>query len=312
MRTIPITDQLHMTEIVMGIERLGLFATKQDCFTLIERYLEAGGNCIDTARLYADGETDKVLGAWIKQTGRREDILISAKGCHNAPGGVPRLTPEIMRQDLDDALRDLSTDHVDIFYLHRDNIQVPVSEIMPTVDALVKSGKTRAMGVSNWTAARIAEANDFARKNNLTPFVASQILNCLAVTTPAATGDLTHIAMNDVERGWYEETRFPVVSYSAQAKGYFIKYFTGEAVRPFARRSFDHFPENHRRAQRVKKLADDLGTSIAAVGLAYVLQNGLNALAVITVSKLAQLDGTFDALKLHLSPEQIRYLETGK
>jgi aryl-alcohol dehydrogenase-like predicted oxidoreductase len=313
MKKIKVTEGIEITNIVIGIEHLGIEAFKQDCFTFIDAYIEAGGNCIDTARLYNRGETDRILGQWLHSRSRRNDIVLCTKGSHNdIDTGEVRLTPKNIVSDLEEALTALGIDHTDIHLLHRDNVKLPVSEIMPVLDKLVKSGKTRAVGNSNWTASRIAEANRFALENHLTPFVTSSIQYSPAVTTPAATSDLTHIIMNDVEYGWYKETQFPLIAYSAQARGYFIKRAKGELnTRESVSRFYDHFPENHRRAQRIEHLAKEIGRSVSEICVAYVLCSGLKAAALLTVSKLSQMEHCFDAHDLLLTQEQIRYLQFG-
>lgn len=312
MEKIRITDSMEITKVMIGVERLGLEKTQKECFAFIDRYLDAGGNCIDTARLYNAGETDRVLGEWFRQSGKRDKVILCTKGSHNDPSGRSRLSKEEIVGDMDAALRDLRLEYSDIHLLHRDDVSLPVSEIMPVLDSLVKSGKTRAVGVSNWTASRIVEANRFARENGLSPLVASQINYSLAVTTPAATGDLTHITMNSVEYGWYRETQFPVMAYSSKARGYFIKMAAGEPItRPGVLRYYDNFPENHRRFERICRLSKELGVSVSALCVAYVLCDGLNCAALLTISKLSQMEDCFAGHDLHLTPEQLNYLNNG-
>lgn len=312
MDKVRIIDGLEITDISLGVEHLGVWEHKDECHALIEKYLAAGGNCLDTARLYAYGETDKVIGDWLKKTGRRNELVLSTKGNHNHLDDSPRVSPTLMEADLEDALRDLGIDHTDIHFLHRDNVNMRVEEIMPTVDKLVKSGKVRTFGCSNWTAARIAEANEFAQKNNLTPFSVSQIMYGLAITTPAATHDLTHVTMNDVEYGWYDETQFPLMAYSAQSRGYFSRFADGREQKESVARYYDRFPENRRRAERIVSLANELKTNVAAVGIAYVRDSSLNVSALCTMSKLEQFDTTFEALRFKLTAEQIEYLRSGE
>lgn len=311
MEYISIIDGISITREMIGIEHLGVETSKKECFAFIDTYLESGGNCIDTARLYNNGETDRVLGEWLRTSGRRNDVILCTKGSHNNPDKSPRLSPQNIMDDMDAALHDIGIDHTDIHLLHRDNLDLPVSEIMPALDRLVRTGKARAVGVSNWTVSRIIEANQFAAENGLAPITASQIQYSLAVTTPAATGDLTHIAMNNVEYGWYQESQLPVLAYSAQARGYFIKKLKGEELKPSVKRYYDSFPENHRRAERVAKLAADLNCTVAEICIAYVLCSGLNTAALLTVSSLAQLESAFSAEKIKLTQEQVRYLEDG-
>ncbi|MEG0766359.1 MAG: aldo/keto reductase, partial [Clostridia bacterium] len=258
MRRIAIANGVEMTEIVLGATKMGVQEQERERFALMDRYVEAGGNCFDSARKYANGQSDAALGRWLAQSGMRAHVVLCAKGCHPADTAamhVSRVTPRDIVQDLDEALAAMGVEYVDMFLLHRDNPNLPVEEIMPVLDAQVKAGKVRAVGVSNWTVGRIAQANAFARENDLTPFSVSQLLFSLAQTTPAQTQDVTHVIMNNVEFGWYQETQLPVMAFGTQARGYFARYAAGKEQKPGPRQYYDFLPENHRRAERLRHLS---------------------------------------------------------
>ena len=127
---------------------------------LIDAYLAVGGNCIDTAHIYGFGESEKALGRWLEQSGRRDDILLITKGCHphvDEAGqfGPPRVTPEAIHSDLSESLERLGTDHVDLYLLHRDDETVPPGPLLEALNEENASGRIRAFGASNWTVKRI-------------------------------------------------------------------------------------------------------------------------------------------------------------
>ncbi len=315
MEKIRILDGLAITNISLGAGGRGNPALDETQFRIMDAYLALGGNCFDTARKYAEGACDASLGQYFKSRGNRNRVVLCTKGCHPADVNamhIARLSAKEIEQDLDESLRAIGTDHTDLHLLHRDEPHIPVDEIVPALDRLVKSGKARAVGVSNWTAGRIQQANEFAAANGFAPISLCQIHFSLLQTTAAMTQDVTHVPMSDVEFAWYEQTRLPIMAFGNQGRGYFARKLAGEALRPGHRQYYDYFPENHRRTERLRKLAKELGRSAASVALAYVRDNKLNASALCGFSSTEQLMDSMQALEFRLSEEQVRYLETGK
>src|SRR5262245_27031376 len=148
---------------------------------LINKFLEAGGNCIDTAHIYGFGESEKTLGKWIRESGRRSELILITKGCHPAVDRddifgkpwVSRFTPEDMRIDLSESLERLQTDYIDLYLLHRDDESVSVGPLIDALKQELESGRIRAFGVSNWRVERIARANQYAAQHGLNGFVVS-------------------------------------------------------------------------------------------------------------------------------------------
>ncbi len=303
---------IEMSEFALGAGKRGPVENDRAVFAVMDRYMELGGNTFDSARMYAGGMSDEALGRWLKRTGMRNRAVIVAKGCFPADPKkmhISRLSPEEIRQDLEESLKAIGIDCTDFYLLHRDNPRIPVSEIMPTLDALVKEGKTRAVGCSNWTVGRIIEANEFAGKNGLTAFSVSQLHYSLAVTPAAQTGDVTHVPMSDVEFGWYAESRFPIMGFGSQGRGYFKRVLAGEPLREGDIRYYDHIPENRRRAQRLSILSRQIGRSPAAICAAYTRDNRVSCIPLCAFSDTVQLEDAFDALNFTLTPEEIDFLE---
>ena len=175
---------------IAGIERpvsvIGLGTTSK-IFTpsgddtvaeLIDAYLAVGGNCIDTAHIYGLGESEKALGRWLEQSGRRDDIALITKGCHprvDEAGrfGPPRVNAGAIHNDLSESLERLGTDHVDLYLLHRDDETVPPGPLLEALNEEIVNGRIAACGASNWTVERIALANEYSAEKGLTGFAAS-------------------------------------------------------------------------------------------------------------------------------------------
>ena len=136
------------------------YNTGADCNELLSGMLALGVNVFDTARVY--GGAERALGRWISGCGVREDIVLITKCCHPDIFGRRRVNARAMRADLKRSLSLLNTGYVDIFLLHRDDPSVPAGELVEELNALHAEGRIGAFGGSNWTYARVAEANEYA------------------------------------------------------------------------------------------------------------------------------------------------------
>jgi aryl-alcohol dehydrogenase-like predicted oxidoreductase len=228
----------------------------------------------------------------MKSRGTRSKVYISTKGGHpSLPDWSRRITEADITADMDASLRYLQTDCVDVYFLHRDDETKPVEAIMPVLDKLVRAGKTRQLGASNWTVARIAEANAFARSNGLTPFSVSQIFWCGAVINAHDLPDKTLIAMDETQHAWYAESGMPVMAYTAQAKGLFSHIRDGgyagladDLVTMFLN------AETKARAERILATCADTGLSPTAVSLAYLLHDrAVKAYPILGISRPERL-----------------------
>jgi aryl-alcohol dehydrogenase-like predicted oxidoreductase len=309
-------DSLIMPKITFGTGVFVDAGKKPLYFEMLDTYFKNGGSCLDAARVYsswiegADGLSEKITGQWIESRYARDRIIISTKGGHPPLDNMKksRLDKDSIHSDIAQSLEALRTDYIDIYFLHRDDERLDVSEIMPILHALVTSGKVRFLGASNWKAKRIEEANAYAAKNNLTPFSISQIFFSLASTTPAGYADETVVCMNDSEYKWYLENHFPVMAFSSQAKGFFTKYLSASKL---SKKAEDRFLSEHniKRANNVAKLCRKLSCSPAALSLAYLTCNPLQTSAVAGFSNISQLHDSLSENELTLSKEDIAFLE---
>ena len=310
MKSIDVSGGVRLSAITMGVNAFRAGVADE----IFDRYRALGGMSFDTARMYFDGECDKMLGKYVHGRGIRSDVAICMKGCYPADSAkmhISRLSPAEIRFDLEESLRAFGTDYADLYLLHRDDPRIPVEQIMPTLGALGKEGKARAVGVSNWTVGRIQMANEFARANGLAPLSVSQMHFSLALTTPPLTKDITHVPMNATEEMWYRENDFPVMAFASQGKGYFAQFEAGQGFKPTIVDYYTHLTENARRAARCVELAKKYGVSASAVALAYVLNHPLKTSALCAYTKIEQYEESIHALEIPLSADEIRYLESG-
>ncbi len=302
---------VKINNFVLGAGNLGDPSRKTECFSITDKYLEMGYNTLDVARSYKDGACEEFMGEYLSKRDRNKTVLISK-------GGFPlsrlemyktRLSEKEMRKDLESSLKALKTDFLDIYFLHRDDVFVPAAEMLETMNKFVREGKVREIGASNWTCGRIAEANAYAAENGLKPFTVSQINFSYAHTTPAQTGDVTHIVMNNVEYEWYEETQLPIIAYSVQAKGFFSKQYSGRELKQSGKVSYLHLPENFRRAERIKQLSEEKNMPIPALLISYVLSKKLNCAAIGGFSSVAQLEESEPGARIKLTDKELDFLE---
>lgn len=275
---------LKITSVVMGTDVFGAEMDAVPCEKLLDLYVENGGNTIDTARSYSiwsgdfsPGQSERVIGAWLKKRGKRDDLIISTKCAHPASTkrmDIPRLSEDEIISDLEESLKDLKTDYVDILWLHRDDERVPVSGIMEALNKLIKQGKVLNIGASNWTAKRIKEANEYAEKNNLVPLCASQIKWALAKTSPTSKVDPTLVEMTKEEYEFYKETKMPVFAFASQAKGFLYKMKKGgiDALSPKAKERY-LCEENVERFEKINAYCNENNISLEGAVLSSLISN---------------------------------------
>lgn len=299
---------VSLSKIVLGTCYFGTDIPEEVSYEMLDMYYAAGGRTLDTARAYGQDRegrsaSERTIGKWMKDRGVREEITLVTKGGHPQFHDLhlSRLGEREICADFEASMRDLSTDRAEVYFLHRDDVSIPVGRIMDVLDRLVKAGGVRALGASNWSLDRILEANAYALENGKTPFSVSQIQWSLAHSTPAAWNDDTLVCMTDAEYAGYLRAGIPVMAYSPQAKGIFSKYIAGgEAA--LNRKIRERFltETNLRRIERVRAFAQKTGLSPAAVALSYVTCNPLEGFAIVGCSNAEQLRDSLSAADLEL------------
>ena len=281
-----------LSPIALGTAPFGTGISQQTSFEILDAYVAHGGRVLDTAAVYGMGASEQTVGAWLGQRGMRDKIIISTKGGHpSLPDWHSRITRADVYADLDASLRYLQTDYVDIYFLHRDDESLPVESIMPMLDRLVREGKVRYIGASNWKVERINEANAFARENGLAEFAVSQIFWCGAVINREGVYDPTLVAMDDTEHEGYATNRMPVMAYTSQAQGLFshIRDKGYEGLSEGMIRTYLN-PATKERASRILALSRETGLSPTAISLAYLLgDKDVKAYPILGISRPERL-----------------------
>jgi len=274
---------------------------------MLDAFFNAGGNAFDTAHGYGGGESEMLIGLWMRQQGNREKVFLMDKGGH-PQGRVPRprLSPEELKRDLDESLIRLRTDYIDLYMLHRDDPAIPVGTILDYLNQEIGAGRIRAIAASNWEPQRIIDANTYAAERGLNGFVACSNNMSLAVPMEPMWGGC--VCVDDAARRWHEESQFPLMPWSAQARGFFSGAFTPEnrENRDMVRVYYNN--DNFERLARATELGSKYGYSAIQVALAYALNLPFPIFPIVGPATLAEMNSSLGALTLALSNDEMEWL----
>ena len=306
------SSDLDVSRLCLGANVFGWTADRDASFAVLDGFVAAGGNAVDTADSYtarvpgnSGGESETIIGEWLASRGNRDRVVIATK-----VGSLPDrkgLSAKNIAAAADDSLRRLRTDRIDLYYAHRDDPDTPQEEYLAAFDALVTAGKVRAVGASNFTAERLRSALEISAKEGLAAFVALQ----------------PHY--NLLERD-YERELAPLVAdrglaclpYFALAKGFLTgKYRTDGGGRYISRvrpggpdspRAAGARTYLHERGLAVLDVLEEISlartVSPAAVALAWLADRSTVAAPIASARTPEQLADLVEALTLELEPEQ--------
>jgi aryl-alcohol dehydrogenase-like predicted oxidoreductase len=277
-------------------------------FELLDTWLELGGNLIDCARQYGDGECERILGRWLESRDARDRVVLISKGGHHVTHGAhhdpsrKRVTPEDVAADLTESLQALRTDSIELYFLHRDDPSRPVGPIVEALNEHVSARRIRCPGASNWTTARIEEANAYAARNGLEGFAASSPGLSLARPRENPWPD-TVFARTREARDWYRRRQLPLFAWSAQAGGFFAGRHDELIDRVYAD------DRNAERLRHAEELGRHKGFSANEIALAWVLHQPFPTYAIIGPRSAAELHESVAGLGVELSPAEVRWLD---
>ncbi|WP_127142988.1 aldo/keto reductase [Pelagibacterium montanilacus] len=298
----------HVSPLPIGksLSRLAIgcmgFETYPDAQALYDAFFEAGGNVFDTAHIYKKGLSDTLLGHWVKSRDVREDAVIIGKGAHS-----PNCYPETIGRELAESLERLQTDYIDIYFMHRDNLDIPVGEFVDVLDDFARKGTIRAFGGSNWTLERLGEANAYAQRAGRQGFSAVSNQFSLAEMLEPVWPDC--ISSSDADSiAWLRGRNMPLFAWSSQARGFFTDAMNPDD--PATIRSWLS-ERNLGRRERARILADRYGTTMPTIALAYLLHLDFPVFPIIGPLTIAELRMSLAALEVSLAPEDVQWLADG-
>ena len=301
-----------ISRIVQGIIQIPMDEDKG--FGLLDAALAAGINTVDTAHVY--GPRDAFLGKWIASRNNREKVVVLAKGAHHNDVRK-RVTPYDIGADLHDTLARMKTEYIDLYVLHRDDTGYPVAPIVDALNQFTREGKIKAFGGSNWTTARLEEANAYAKKSGQIPFAVSSPNFSLADQKKEPWAGCVSISGpgKESERKWYAENKMPLFTWSSMAGGFmsgrfnrengdgFTEYLDKLAVECYAAE------DNFERLDRAKIIADKHGLTLPQIALAYVLSYPLDIYSLVGSSTPEEIAANVVALNTKLTESEMAYLD---
>lgn len=290
---------INIAPLVFGGNVFGWTADQARSFALLDRFVERGFNTIDTADSYASwapglsgGESETVLGQWLARRGRRDDIVLMTKvGMLEQRKGLSAANIEAA---VEDSLKRLGTDYIDVYFAHVDDETVPLEETLTAFDKLVKAGKVRALGASNYPGERLREALEVSKAQGLARYEVVQPLYNLHDREEFESGLAALVQEHEVG----------AVTYFSLASGFLTgKYRSVEDLQGSARADFmqHYFSERGQRILReLLAVSDEVAAPPAQVALAWLLSRPGVTAPIASATSLTQLDEILDAVTLSL------------
>ena len=296
-------SSLELYPLCLGTNVLGRTLDEAAAFPVLDAYVEAGGNCLDTADVYSAGQSEQIIGSWMKARGNREQVLIATKLGHSMGPGKQGLSAKYIQEAVEASLRRLQTDYIDLYQAHNDDPETPLEETLQAFDALIRQGKVRVIGASNYSAARLAEALRISQQHGYARYESLQPL------------------YNLVEREAYEreleplcrEQEIGVIGYYALAAGFLTGKYRPDKPLPESRRAQSvqarYMNERgFRILAEVERVAARLGATPAQVSLAWMMARPGVTAPIASATSVQQLHELVGAVTLQLDTEAITAL----
>ncbi len=305
----------QVSRFFLGTMIIGLKDYPQSA-ALLDAALRQGINAFDLAYVYGGGDSERAVGRWMAQRGNREQVYIATKGAHPNQDG-PKVNPKAITADLTESLERLQTPYVDAYFLHRDDLNVPVGPIVEVLNEHLAAGRIRAFGGSNWTHGRIMEANAYAAARGLVPFQMSSPYFglCEQVDNPWGPGCVSISGEEGaVARAYYLAQQMPILAYSSLGRGMLSGRVTRENYKELldgaALKAYAH-EVNFARLDRARRMAAQKGVSVPQLALAYILAQPLLVCPIVGAASEEEMAQTAASQHIKLSMQECEWLEYG-
>ena len=304
-------SDIQVTPICFGGNVFGWTANEETSFALLDVLVERGLNFIDTADVYSrwvpgntGGDSETIIGRWLKTRGGRDRVVIATKVGMDMGDGKVGLAPKYIRQAIEDSLKRLQTDYVDLYQSHRDDESVEIEAVLETYAKLIDQGKVRIIGASNFTAERLGKALDFAEKGGYPRYQTIQPEYSL-YSRVSYEAELQPLAL---ERG------ISCIGYFSLANGFLTGKYRSEADLTKSKRgerSAGKYLNDRgfRILKALDKVAHEADTTLARVSLAWLIAKPTVAAPIASATNLAQLEDLIAAPSVELSADAIAILD---
>ncbi len=300
---------LHICPIAFGGNVFGWTLDEKKSFEILNGFTEAGFNFIDTADVYSrwasgnsGGESEKIIGNWLKEKKNRHDIILTTKVGSDMGDGKKGLKKQYILKAIEDSLKRLKTDYLDLYQTHFDDMETPVQETLEAYGQLVKDGKIRWIGTSNMSPERIKESFETSAEKGLPNYETLQPHYNLYAREKYET-DYEPLALGH---------GLGVITYFSLESGFLTgKYRTKEDLSksPRGGNMDKYFDE---RGLKILAALDEISkqnnTTPAAVALAWLIQRPSVTAPIVSATNLSQLDSIIQAPNLNLDSDAIRFL----
>ncbi len=302
------SSELQVSALGLGAMFFGTRTPAAKSYELLDEYVAAGGNFIDTANIYAHwvegfkgGESEILLGEWLRQRGNRSQLVIATKVGFNYPGVQQELSAKTIEEECNKSLKRLGIDTIDLYYAHVDDYNVPLEEAMEAFDKLVKAGKVRFIGASNYLAWRLEEARSLSQAHSWANFCCVQQRHTYLRVKPGGS-TAPQVTSNPDLFDYSRRRNFPIVAYSVLLGGAYTQLDRS-------------IPESYLGADTDARLA--ILQSVAAethatpnqVVLAWMLHSDYPVIPLIAASSHEQIQENLGALDVKLSADQMHRLD---
>jgi aryl-alcohol dehydrogenase-like predicted oxidoreductase len=302
-------SNLQVSPLAFGGNIFGWTVDEPTSFQLLDAYVGAGLNFVDTADLYSKwvpgnqgGESETIIGNWFKKSGNRAKVVLATKVGMDMGNGNKGLAKPYILRSAENSLKRLQTDYIDLYQAHQDDADTPLEETMEAFDLLLKQGKVRAIGASNYSAERLAEAlavskaRGFARYESLQP-------NYSLYERASFEGYLQPLCVRE---------KIGVITYFSLASGFLTGKYRSEADLSKSQRGQGIKKYLNERGMRILKALDEVskqhGANPAQVSLAWLMVQPAVTAPIASATTLAQLDDLVKATQLKLDPNAIKML----
>jgi aryl-alcohol dehydrogenase-like predicted oxidoreductase len=300
---------LEIVPLVFGGNVFGWTADESTSFRLLDTFVDRGFDAIDTANVYSvwipghqGGESETILGKWFAQSGKRDKVVLATKVGFKMGDGTQGLKKDYILRSVEDSLKRLQTDVIDLYQSHTDDADTPLQETLSAYDQLIKEGKVRAIGASNYKAPRLQEAEQTAQSHGLPAYTTLQPEYNL-YDRQAYETDLAPVA---------EQFGLGVIPYFSLASGFLTgKYQSLEDTKGAKRaaRVEKYFDDRGLRILKaLKQVSEETGAQQASVALAWLLAQPTITAPIASATSVEQMDALFAAVDLKLSASQLSAL----
>ena len=303
MITIPETD-LVVHELCLGTNVFGWSADERQSHAVLDAYRGHGGNFLDTADVYSSwiegnvgGESETIIGNWMKSRGNRNEIVIATKVAKHP--SRPGLSPANIIAACNDSLKRLQTDHIDIYYAHHDDKEVPLEETLGAFAQLIAEGKVRYIAASQYTGARLQEALDISAEHSLPSYIALQDQYNLVARNPFESDQQPVLAANGIS----------AIPFYGLARGFLSgKYREGKVVESVRAEGVKEFatPKGYKILSAMDEIAAAHKSSLSAVSLAWLRSNPQLSTPIASARTVEQLEEIVQIIEL--TPDEVAAL----